>query len=773
MRLRLKERIRIPHSVTIADWVSENLPSPGENPIDESMSASSNLVRTGMTTMLMAVNNLLDEGATSTDLEKFFGMTPKGGDLAAGWRIWSDEQRCLELTLYDRRRAGEQKEKSQNNKGESPPRIYRDPREGLWRGEPMERPKARIEEGTHSTTPHQPQRNLREPMERPKARIEDGTHSTKYLLKLMPDRQPRESEKDYVRRLLESGITTEQLEADIIRLRLRLKEGIRIPHSMTIADWVSCYQLPSPGENPIDESMSASSNLVRTGMTTMLMAVNNLLDEGATSTDLEMFFGMTPKGGDLAAGWRIWSDEHRYMELTLYDRHRAGEQKEKSQNNKGESPPRIYRDPREDRNNGNSQDGRYNNQQNKRKYSRPMERRTYGEAEGKDRGRNPFYNTPPTTEEPPRTYGEAEGEDRGWNPSTEQLEADIIRMRLRLKERIRIPHSMTIADWVSENLPSPGENPIDESMSASSNLVRTGMTTMLMAVNNLLDEGATSTDLEKFFGMTPKGGDLAAGWRIWSDEQRCLELTLYDRRRAGEQKEKSQNNKGESPPRIYRDPREDRNNGNSQDGRRTQLQDSCGTKRHNSHAASTPDGGWGPRTGPHQAPLCSTTRTLPTYSEGRRPPSLRGVFRGPGTRRNQLLRFQEEEWFKTNNIKLKNPEWTFNHVCGLRLGPRGWPQLDEDYQHIWPLISIREADHLMPYSTLVASTPEDTRRNPDRGIIRLSRKLFYHLPTRKRFCILESSNGQHNIYFEQPRAPYIWGWAPTSDVFGPHRPWRT
>ncbi|CAL8276083.1 unnamed protein product [Arctogadus glacialis] len=188
-----------------------------------------------------------------------------------------------------------------------------------------------------------------------------GTNSetTNYLLKLMPDRQPRESEKDYVRRLLESGITTEQLEPDIIRMRLRVKEQIRIPHSMTIADWVSCYQnLPSPGENPIDESMSASSNLVRTGMTTMLMAVNNLLDEGATSTDL-------------AAGWRIWSDEHRYMELTLYDRRRAGEQKEKSQNNKGESPPRIYRDPREDRNNGNSQDGRYNNQQNERKYSRP------------------------------------------------------------------------------------------------------------------------------------------------------------------------------------------------------------------------------------------------------------------------------------------------------------------------------------------------------------------------------------------------------------------
>ncbi|CAL8383761.1 unnamed protein product [Arctogadus glacialis] len=161
-----------------------------------------------------------------------------------------------------------------------------------------------------------------------------------------------------------------------------------------------------------------------------------------------------------------------------------------------------------------------------------------------------------------------------------------------------------------------------------------------------------------------------------------------------------------------------------------------------------------------------------TRREGAHLPSE--VFsRGPRTRRNQLLRFQEGEWFKTNNIKLKNPEWTFNHVCGLRLGPRGWPQLDEDHQHIWPLISIREADHLMPYSTLVVSTPEDTRRNPARGIIRLSRKLFYHLPTRKRFCILESSDGQHNIYFEQPQAPYIWGWAPTSDVFGPRRPWRT
>ena len=61
-----------------------------------------------------------------------------------------------------------------------------------------------------------------------------------------------------------------------------------------------------------------------------------------------------------------------------------------------------------------------------------------------------------------------------------------------------------------------------------------------------------------------------------------------------------------------------------------------------------------------------------TRREGAHLPS-EVFFRGPGTRRNQLLRFQEGEWFKTNNIKLKNPEWTFNHFCGLRLGPRGWP----------------------------------------------------------------------------------------------------
>ena len=161
-----------------------------------------------------------------------------------------------------------------------------------------------------------------------------------------------------------------------------------------------------------------------------------------------------------------------------------------------------------------------------------------------------------------------------------------------------------------------------------------------------------------------------------------------------------------------------------------------------------------------------------TRREGAHLPS-EVFFRGPGAGKNQLFQIQERKWFRTNNHKLKNPEWTFNHVCGLRLGPRGWPQLKEDCQHIWPLISIREADHLMPYSTLVASTPEDTRGNPALGIIRLSRKLFYHLPTRKRFCILESSDGQHIIYFEQPQAPYIWGWAPTSDVFGPRWPWHT
>ncbi|CAL8270002.1 unnamed protein product [Arctogadus glacialis] len=150
-----------------------------------------------------------------------------------------------------------------------------------------------------------------------------------------------------------------------------------------------------------------------------------------------------------------------------------------------------------------------------------------------------------------------------------------------------------------------------------------------------------------------------------------------------------------------------------------------------------------------------------------------GVSREPGTGKNQLLQFQEGKWSKSNNNKLKDPEWTFDHIGGLRLGPRGWPQLCGTYQHIWPLNSIREADHLMPYSALVASSPEDTRRYSNQSIIHLSRKLFYHLPTEKRFCILESSNGRHIIYVEKPQTPYIWDWAPTSDAVGPPRPWHT
>ncbi|CAL8390118.1 unnamed protein product [Boreogadus saida] len=112
------------------------------------------------------------------------------------------------------------------------------------------------------------------------------------------------------------------------------------------------------------------------------------------------------------------------------------------------------------------------------------------------------------------------------------------------------------------------------------------------------------------------------------------------------------------------------------------------------------------------------------------------VSRGaPGTGKNQLLQCQEGGWSKPNSHRLKDPAWTFNHIGGLRLRPQGWPQLGAEYRYIWPLNSIREADHLMPYSTLVASTPEDTGRCLPQGIIRLSRKLFYHRPTEKRFCV--------------------------------------
>ncbi|CAL8365172.1 unnamed protein product [Arctogadus glacialis] len=351
--------------------------------------------------------------------------------------------------------------------------------------------------------------------------------TTKNLLKLMPDRQPREPEKDYVRRLIASGMTTEQLDVDMIRMRLQAKERIQIPRSMTVAEWASQY-LPSPGENPIDESISASSNLVRTGMTSMLMAVNNLLDKGATPTDLEKFFGMNPKGGDLAAGWRIWNTEHRRMELILYDRRRASELKEKGQNNKEETPPNYYRDPREERKDGNSQDGTYSPEP----HTSPTRRKEWkgqghaiphGGAEGEDQVWEPVYSpacTQPTTEEPPTTrplkigplsysapagmkyYTQTPIQGRGGEDyssqgvgtklettknllklmpdrqprepekdyvrrliasgmTTEQLDVDMIRMRLQAKERIQIPRSMTVAEWASQYLPSPGENPID------------------------------------------------------------------------------------------------------------------------------------------------------------------------------------------------------------------------------------------------------------------------------------------------------------------------
>ncbi|CAL8402543.1 unnamed protein product [Gadus morhua 'NCC'] len=119
-----------------------------------------------------------------------------------------------------------------------------------------------------------------------------------------------------------------------------------------------------------------------------------------------------------------------------------------------------------------------------------------------------------------------------------------------------------------------------------------------------------------------------------------------------------------------------------------------------------------------------------TRREGSHLPSEM-VFRDPGAGRNQLFQFKEGKWSRTNNNKLKDPEWAFDHIR------------------------------------------EETRRYSNPSIIRLSQKLFYHLPTKKSFCILESSNGRHIIYFEQPKTPRLWDWAPTSDEVGPPRPWRT
>ncbi|CAL8302812.1 unnamed protein product [Gadus morhua 'NCC'] len=275
--------------------------------------------------------------------------------------------------------------------------------------------------------------------------------------------------------------------------------------------------------------------------------------------------------------------------------------------------------------------------------------RTYGEAEGKDRGRNPFYNTRPTTEEPPRTYGEAEGEDRGWNP-------------------------------FYNTRPTTGEPP----------------PTTPLKIGPLSYSAPARV---KYYTHTPiqkRGGEYHSSQGVGTNSETTKHLLKL------------------MPDRQPRESEKDYQASKDQ---------TAGAK-----AQTSRYGKWHIMTTDHRVKyILNTSKAKPM-----KPPKLQEEWEPEVHIYTDGSKVSEEELAKWAFVATTPSGVVTTKRSGYTQGTAQTAELDEDYQHIWPLISIREVDHLMPYSPLVASTPEDTRRNPDRGIIRLSRKLFYHLPTRKR-----------------------------------------
>ena len=129
-------------------------------------------------------------------------------------------------------------------------------------------------------------------------------------------------------------------------------------------------------EKPIDELISDQPDLIETGMTTATMAVNMLIDQGASIIDLERLFLKIPEGGELAVRCRFWDEAQRVTELMIYDRSMISRVKSNGDNRGQSGASRDNWDQRDNRSRINNQGPkRYNGPQIRRGDNRPPQNR--------------------------------------------------------------------------------------------------------------------------------------------------------------------------------------------------------------------------------------------------------------------------------------------------------------------------------------------------------------------------------------------------------------
>ena len=109
------------------------------------------------------------------------------------------------------------------------------------------------------------------------------------MLELLPQRRENDAAITYIRKIISAGTSAEELDHPTVRMRLSLREGLRIPKQQTLSELVR-QTSAVPGDNPIEGIIQAEANRINTSMTTLLCATPIMVEAKGNDTELERLF---------------------------------------------------------------------------------------------------------------------------------------------------------------------------------------------------------------------------------------------------------------------------------------------------------------------------------------------------------------------------------------------------------------------------------------------------------------------------------------------------
>ena len=121
------------------------------------------------------------------------------------------------------------------------------------------------------------------------------------MLELLPQRRENDAAITYIRKIISAGTSAEELDHPTVRMRLSLREGLRIPKQQTLSELVR-QTSAVPGDNPIEGIIQAEANRINTSMTTLLCATHIIVEAKGNDTELERLFLVCLGASRLAYG---------------------------------------------------------------------------------------------------------------------------------------------------------------------------------------------------------------------------------------------------------------------------------------------------------------------------------------------------------------------------------------------------------------------------------------------------------------------------------------